>query len=276
MLCFHLVINKRALNVFSYSATMEGLHYLCIWSVITVVCCTGDFETEQVLLEYRGKFWFLLVLWTSCNVLFHTFLRDHSGGIYLCMNVSGDVCDEVVFHSLMSKPAKMNKHLCGVNAFVFFLTCSLEANPSCVPLREMLDIGAVDPAELPQRESKNDYRNLVSRSHEADDGVWVGHNEALDRTMSAMGKILLDPVNGKSIAEIDGKSDRVDMANEVSLRKVNVSAVPLLKTSYPQLESFSKRSDVQSCVKECARGVRDGMGNAQLQIFLVFFLVWSD
>ena len=158
------MINKRALNVFSYSATMEGLHYLCIWSVITVVCCTGDFETEQVLLEYRGKFWFLLVLWTSCNVLFHTFLRDHSGGIYLCMNVSGDVCDEVVSRSLMSKPAKMNKHLCGVNAFVFFLTCSLEANPSCVPLREMLDIGAVDPAELPRRESKNDYMNLVSRT----------------------------------------------------------------------------------------------------------------
>ena len=34
------------------------------------VCCVGDFETEQVLLEYRGEFWFLLVLWTSCIVFF--------------------------------------------------------------------------------------------------------------------------------------------------------------------------------------------------------------
>ena len=52
------------------------------------------------------------------------------------------------------------------------------------------------------------------------------------------------------------------MANEVSLRKVNVSAVPLLKPCNSQLESFSKRSDVQSCVKECARGVRDRMQRA--------------
>ena len=59
----------------------------------------------------------------------------------------------------MSKPAallskltsvKMNKHLCVVNAFVFFLTCTLEANPSCVPLGKMLDIGALDPANLHQ------------------------------------------------------------------------------------------------------------------------------
>ena len=34
-------------------------------------------------------------------------------------------------------------------------------------------------------------------------------------------------------------------------------AVPLLKTSYPQLESYFKRSDVQFCVNECDRGVRD-------------------
>ena len=245
--------NKRALNVFSYTATMESLHYLCI--------CSGDFETEQVLLEYRGELWFLLVLWTSCNVLFNTSLRDHSGGIYLCMNVSGDVCGEVVSHSLMPKPAaflsklmsvKMNKHLCGLNAIVFFLTCCLEANPSCVPLGEMLDIGALDPAKLPQRVSKNDDVDLVSRSHEADDGVWVGHNEALDRTMSAMGKILLDPANGKAFSHIDGQSDRVDVANEVSLQKVNVSAVPLLKTRNLQLESIFQTFRRQSCVKECA------------------------
>ena len=68
--------------------------------------------------------------------------------------------------------------------------CRLEPNPSCVPLGEMLDIDDLDPARLLQRKSMNDYVDLVSRSHEADD-VWVGHNEAQDRTMSAMGKILL-------------------------------------------------------------------------------------
>ena len=36
-----------------------------------------------------------------------------------------------------------------------------------------------------------------------------------------------------------------------------MSAVPLLGTNYPQLESNSNRSDVQSCVNECARVVRD-------------------
>ena len=186
-----------------------------------------------------------------------TSLIDHSGGIYLCMNVSGDVCDEVVSRSLMSKPAaflskltsvKMNKHLCDVNAFVFFLTLQSGSKSKMCPS------GALDPAKLPQRESKNDFVDLVSRSHEADDGVWVGHNKALDRTMSATRS---RTVNGNAISDIDGQSDRVDVANEVSLRKVNVSAVPLLKTSYLCLESFSKRPDVQSCVKECARGVRD-------------------
>ena len=59
------------------------------------------------------------------------------------MNVSGDVCDEVVSRSLTAKSAvfpskltsvKMFKHLRGVNAFVFFLACSLKSNPSCVSL----------------------------------------------------------------------------------------------------------------------------------------------
>ena len=65
--------------------------------------------------------------------------------------------------------------------------------------------------------------DLVSRGHEADDGVWVEHMEALDRTMSAMGS---RTVNGNAISDIDGQSDRVDAANEVSLRKANASAVP--------------------------------------------------
>ena len=75
--------------------------------------------------------------------------------------------------------------------------------------------------------------------------------------MSAMGKILIDPVNGKATSDIDGQSDRDDVANRVFLREIDVSACLLLKTSYPQLESNFKCSDVQFCVKECARGVRD-------------------
>ena len=51
-----VVINKRALNVFSHTATMEGFHYLCIWSVIALVVALVHFETEQVHLEYRGEF----------------------------------------------------------------------------------------------------------------------------------------------------------------------------------------------------------------------------
>ena len=90
------------------------LRYLCIWNVITLVWCTGDFETEQVLLLYRGEVWFLLVLWTSCNVLFSTSLRDHSGGIYLCMNVSGGVFDEVLSRSSLSKPAAFLAELTSV------------------------------------------------------------------------------------------------------------------------------------------------------------------
>ena len=59
-----VVINKPALTVFSFTATME--------SVITSICCTGEFETEHVLLEHRREFGFLLVLWTSCNALCNT------------------------------------------------------------------------------------------------------------------------------------------------------------------------------------------------------------
>ena len=47
------------------------------------------------------------------------------------------------------------------------------------------------------------------------------------------------------------------MASRVFLREVDVSADPLVRTSSPQLESNFKRSDVQFCVKECARGDRD-------------------
>ena len=60
----------------------------------------------------------------------------------------------------------------------------------------MLDIDVLDPAKLPQRESKNDDVDLVSCSREADDRVWVGHNETLDKTMSATGS---RTVNGEAI-----------------------------------------------------------------------------
>ena len=69
--------------------------------------------------------------------------------------------------------------------------------------------------------------------------------------MSAMGKILPGTVNSRAISDIVGQSDRVDVANEVSLGKGNVSAV-----------------------QRCSRSNADC--NAHLQIFHVFFLVWSD
>ena len=248
-----VVINKRALNVFSYASTVESLHYLRVWIYLGLL--HWCFENEQVLLEYRAGFWFLFVCWISWNVLC---------GIYLGMNVSGEVCGEVVSRSLMSKSAaflskltnvKMYKHLRGVNAFVFFLTCSLEANPSYVPLREMLDMDVLDPAKLPQRESKNDYVDLVSRSREADDGVWVGHNEALDRTMSATGS---RTVHGEAISDIDGQSDRDDVANGVFLRKIIVSVENELSSAGVKFQTFNPVSkNVPEVFEiECCRGQR--------------------
>ena len=64
----------------------------------------------------------------------------------------------------------------------------------------------------------------VSRSHEADDGVWVDHEKALDRTMSAMCKIL---VCRKALLNNDGQSNRDDVANAVFPLKVDTPAVPL-------------------------------------------------
>ena len=106
--------------------------------------------------------------------------------------------------------------------------------------------------------------------------MWVRHNEAQDRTMSAMGKILLGIVTEYKENELDKPKrtghvgacqqscrngnknpNRDDVTNEVFLPRVDGPAVSLLKTSYLQLESDSKRSDVQFCVKQCARGVRD-------------------
>ena len=103
----------------------------------------------------------------------------------------------------------------------------------------MLDIDDLDPARLPQRKSKNDYVDLVSRSHEADD-VW-----AQDRTMSAMGKILLGIETEYKENELDKpkrtglawacqqscrkgnkNSNRDDVTNEVFLPKVDGPAVP--------------------------------------------------
>ena len=107
------------------------------------------------------------------------------------------MCDEVVFHSWMFKPAAflskltMYKSLRGVSASVFFLMCSLKASPSNVPLGKQLVNEAVDPAELRPRETENGDVDLISRSREVDDCVWFGLKEAQDRTMSAMGKILL-------------------------------------------------------------------------------------
>ena len=190
------------------------------------------------------------MLWTSCNELFN---------VRVCVT---KLCFTVRCSSLLHffQSSRVFKHLRGVNTFVFFLMCSLKANPSCVSLGEMLDIDDLDPARLPQRKSMNDYVDLVSCSHEADD-VWVRHNEAQDRTMSALGKILLG-IETEYKENENKNSNSNNVVNEVFLRRVNVPAVPLLKTSYLQLESYFKRSDVQFCVKECAKVVRDRMQRA--------------
>ena len=114
----------------------------------------------------------------------------------------------------------------------------------------MLDIDDLDPARLPQRKSKSDYVELVSRSRIEADDVWVGHNEAQDRTMSAVGKILLG-IETEYKENGNKNSNSNDAINRVFVRRVDVTAVPLPKTSYPQMESCFKRSDVQFCVKEC-------------------------
>ena len=135
---------------------------------------------------------------------------------------------------------------------------------------------AVDPAELRLRETENGDVDLISRSRDEDDGVWFGLEEARDRTMSAMGKIFLGIETEYKENDLDEKqrtclawdcqqscqngnknSNCNDVVNEVFLRRINVPAVPLLKKSYLQLKSYFKRPDVQFCVKECARGVRD-------------------
>ena len=176
------------------------------------------------------------------------------------MNVSGDVCDEVVSHSSMSKLAALLAEL-----------TSVQTSSWCQRLCVLSGMQSVQAVFLWARcwtsmiWIQQDYHRGSPRAT-----MWnwsvvaarlmvcgVGHNEALDRTMSAMGKILIDPVNGKAISDIDGQSDRDDVIIRVFLREIDVSAVPVLKTSYPQLESNFKRSDVQLCVKECARGVRD-------------------
>ena len=91
-----------------------------------------------------------------------------------------------------------------------------------------------------------------------------------------MGKILFDTVTEYKENELDEQkrtgyvrdcqqscrnghknSNSNDVVNEVFLRRVHVPAVLLLKTSYLQLESYFNRLDVQFCVKECDRGVRD-------------------
>ena len=135
-----------------------------------------------------------------------------------------------------------------------FVMCSLKASPSSVPPEKQLVNEAVDPQELRPRETENGDVDLISRSRDVDDDVWFGLEEALDRTLSATGS---RTVCRNAMQNIGGQFKSNDVVNEVSLRKVNVPAVPPLKTSYLQLESYFKRSDVQFCVKECAGGVRD-------------------
>ena len=117
--------------------------------------------------------WFLLVLWTSCNELFNTFL------------ISEDVCDEVVFHSSMFKSPAFLSKLTSIKMYKSIRSVN-------IPLGKQLVNEVVDPAELRLRETENRDVDLIIRSCDEDDGVWFGVEEARDRTMSAMGKILLD------------------------------------------------------------------------------------
>ena len=78
----------------------------------------------------------------------------------------------------------------------------LESKSKQCSSRKQLVNEAADTAEVRLRENENRDVDLVSRSHEADH-VWVGHNEAHDGTMSAMGKILLG-------IEIEYKENELD------------------------------------------------------------------
>ena len=76
-----------------------------------------------------------------------------------------------------------------------------------------------DPEELSPRETENGDVDLIRRSHDVDDGVWFGLEEALDRTLSATG---LRTVCRKAMQNIGGQFNRDDVNNEVFLPKVNV------------------------------------------------------
>ena len=87
--------------------------------------------------------------------------------------------------------------------------------------------------------------------------------------------MLLDPVNGKAISDIDGQSDRVDVANEVSLQCVSCSSVENeLSSAGVEFPTFRRSILCQGMCQRCSRS--NAEGNAHLQIFLVFLLVGSD
>ena len=45
-----------------HTATLKSLHCMSFWSVSTWCYRADVLKTEQVLLQYRGEFWFLLVM----------------------------------------------------------------------------------------------------------------------------------------------------------------------------------------------------------------------
>ena len=102
--------------------------------------------------------------------------------------------------------------------------------------------------------------------------MWVGHEKALDRTTSATGKIFLDPVCRKQCRTSMASPTETMRPMWLFLLKVDTPAVPLMKTSCPQLGSDTKVlmfivaecPDVQFCAKECARGVQ-GLCTRELQ-----------
>ena len=97
--------------------------------------------------------------------------------------------------------------------------------------------------------------------------------------MSDMGKILIDPVNSKATSDIDGQSDRDDVAKRVFLREIDVSACSSveneLSSAGVEFQMFRRSILCQRVCQRCPRSSTEE-GNAHPQIFLVFFLVWSD
>ena len=129
-------------------------------------------------------------------------------------------------------------------------------------------------AELALERPRTEMCILIRRSRDVDDGVWFGLEETLDRTLSATGS---RTVCRKAMQNIGGQFNSNDVVNEgVSSESQCVSCSSVENELSSAGVSVSNVSDVQFCVKECARRClrsSTAEGIAHLQISLVFFRV---